>query len=256
MNYDSMVGSVVYGRLLVELVKTEKGRKRFKAYCRLCGVVTMLRPCRLKRERPHCRCVISGKTHPMWSHGDTGSAEYNAHKAMHRRCYDPKHNRHINYMGISVCSRWRGAVNYPVFLSDMGRRPSSQHSLDRIDNKGDYEPGNCRWATSKEQARNRNSTDIVEYKGIKKPLIEWAEDFGVAYYTVRKRFYKLGWSLEESFNGSKRSRRPRKTLTIDGVTRSVIGWSKQAEVSVETFRARIKKLGWTPKEALAGNRVI
>jgi hypothetical protein len=82
-------------------------------------------------------------------------SEYVAWSGMKQRCFNPKAYGFIYYgaRGISVCERWRN--NFEAFLADMGLKPSPEHSLDRIDNDGDYEPGNCRWATPKEQQANR-----------------------------------------------------------------------------------------------------
>lgn len=90
-------------------------------------------------------------------HGEASpnTKEYRAWKAAKARCYDPKSAFYHRYggRGISMCERWRHS--FEAFLSDMGRKPSHDMSLDRINNEGNYEPGNCRWATAKQQANNK-----------------------------------------------------------------------------------------------------
>lgn len=83
---------------------------------------------------------------------------------MKTRCYSARHNGFYLYggRGIAVCDRWR--TSFANFLSDMGERPSRTHSLDRIDSDGNYEPGNCRWATVHEQQRNRRNNKLNEVK--------------------------------------------------------------------------------------------
>lgn len=90
--------------------------------------------------------------------------EYGAWAAMKDRCRRKNHRQYAYYggRGITVCDRW--LKSYSNFLDDMGKRPSSDYSLDRINNSGNYEPGNCRWATRSEQNKNRRDFSPEWYR--------------------------------------------------------------------------------------------
>jgi len=89
--------------------------------------------------------------------------EYTAWINMKERCHNESHQNYYRYggRGISVCARWRNS--YPTFLKDMGRRTSSKHTIDRIDNEDNYKPSNCRWATRTEQSRNRSGYNVKSW---------------------------------------------------------------------------------------------
>src|SRR6185295_15173352 len=130
------------------------------------------------------------------THGDTcdggKSPEYAAWGNMLQRCRDPGVRNYDRYggRGITVCDRW---LEYHNFLQDMGRRPSDVHSLERLNNDGNYEPSNCVWATESTQARNRRSTRIVEFQGREMSLAEAAELTGLPYHALKKRLNR-GWA--------------------------------------------------------------
>src|SRR5947208_164257 len=134
----------------------------------------------------------------MTTHGHTRggarSPEYRTWDALIQRCENPKNNRFHLYgaNGVTVCERWRSS--FVNFLTDMGPKPRGL-TIDRIDNDGNYEPGNCQWSTPKQQARNRRTSAIIEYKGQRRTLVEWSEILGVSYACLQMRLYK-GWSVE------------------------------------------------------------
>lgn len=126
--------------------------------------------------------------------------EYSAWLGMRYRCEDSRLKCYKNYggRGIKVCERWQ---SFPVFLSDMGCCPTGC-SLDRVDNNGNYEPENCRWATRKQQNRNRRGNRLIEINGVSKPLVDWTEQQGLDYMLVHARLFKLGWTPERALQFS------------------------------------------------------
>jgi len=127
------------------------------------------------------------------------SSEYSIWMNMRSRCKNPKNNRYSTYgaRGISVCPQWdKDFVN---FLQDMGRRPSPDHTIERIDNDGNYEPSNCRWATRQEQARNRTTSRFIQLEGETKTLAEWCEIRGLPMKSVHARL-KMGWDAERALS--------------------------------------------------------
>ncbi len=124
-----------------------------------------------------------------YSNNGQATKEYQCWCAIKSRC-QPFYRRHNIYYdkGIKVCDRWKGDEGYANFLEDMGRAPSPDHSIDRIDNDGNYSPDNCRWATLKEQGRNTSQNVLINGK----TLGQWADETGLSYQVLSSRKYREG----------------------------------------------------------------
>jgi len=116
---------------------------------------------------------------------------------MIRRCTNTKDISYQNYgdRGIKVCEQWRKFEN---FLIDMGEPPTDKHQIDRIDNNGNYCPDNCRWATPKENSRNRRDSIIIIYDNQTQHLKILAEKFDINYHTLWNRIYKHNWPIKKA----------------------------------------------------------
>ncbi len=190
----------VFGRLTV--VRTE----RQWAYC-LCTCGSQKRVWKydlLSGKTSSCGCLNSEvaaeslrKTATV--HGGWGTSEWNSWHSMLDRCLDPSAMGYENYggRGINVCPSWCGRTGFQAFLNDVGPAPSPAHTIDRIDNNRGYEPGNVRWATRKEQARNRRNTRWITAFGRKQCLSAWAEETGLSPTTISYRLLK-GWPPEKA----------------------------------------------------------
>ena len=140
--------------------------------------------CGCRRNRP--LGIVCGKKHGM-----STTPEYFAWQQLRGRCENSARRDFHRYggRGICVCERWQ---SFEAFLEDMGPRPSAQHSVERKDNDGNYEPGNCFWATKKEQARNRRACRMLTFNNTTRCLSEWAEVVGMNPVTLTARL-RRGW---------------------------------------------------------------
>jgi hypothetical protein len=193
-----------YGRLVVlsrassSLQPSGQKATQWKCQCD-CGNTAVVRAANMRTGRAQsCGCLHMEKLRLNFrTHGMTQTPEHISWKSMIQRCDYPRHNRYHLYgwRGIKIAPEWR---EFARFLADMGKRPTPQHSLDRIDPNGDYAPGNCRWATPKEQQRNKSNTIYVTWDGKRIPLIEAAERAGLFSSTVRRRI-RAGWPDSDLF---------------------------------------------------------
>lgn len=160
-----------------------------------------------------CGCLLAERrVASRTKHGDVAggraTGEYRSWNAMIARCTCTTWVRYDLYggRGITVCPRWR--TSFAAFLEDMGRRPTPRHSLDRIDPNGNYEPGNCRWATHREQCNNKRNNRRIEHGGAVFTATEVARMMGVDAPAFVRRL-SLGWSVDRALSQPLIERRKR-----------------------------------------------
>lgn len=147
-----------------------------------------------------CGCLNAESrvaTHTKHGHSKVGnrSSEYQTWYSMKQRCENKNNTAWDNYggRGITVCEEWQ---DFSAFLDDMGTKPFG-YSIERIDNNSGYSKDNCRWASRKEQQRNRRENIMFEFNGKTQCLTEWSEELGISPATVFSRLHR-GWSVEKS----------------------------------------------------------
>ena len=186
MTTTNIIGET-FGRLTVLCqVGREKGRVSW--YCRCaCGGFKITDSKALRTGKTaSCGCL-------RVAHGLSGSPLYKVWASMRERCNNPKAKSYEHYgaRGVSVCERWG---DFETFLKDMGPRPNGA-SIERNDNDGDYEPSNCRWATSLEQAQNTSRTRLITAGGETRTVTEWERKLNGCCSLIQTRL-KLGWAEE------------------------------------------------------------
>lgn len=186
-NTVDMAGQTV-GRLnvLSRADNTSTGQAQWLCQCS-CGNKTIVRGYALRQKKAlSCGCL---RIETNTKHGKTKTPTYAAWQGMKRRCYSKTAKAYKNYggRGIRVCERWLDS--FDNFLFDMGISPQGM-TIERINNDGDYQPSNCRWATRANQARNRRTTKLIEYNGKKQCMKDWAKELGINYDTLKSRFLR------------------------------------------------------------------
>ena len=174
--------------------------------------------------------------------------EYRSWGSMIQRCTNPRNSAYGWYggRGIKVCDAWR--ESFLAFLGDVGPRPSPKHSIDRIDNDGNYEPGNVRWATKIEQAQNTHRGRRISLDGEEVCVAELARRLGISRHTVR---YRLDRGLDPTMSAPKRarSRRSETLLTFQGETLSLRAWAARTGLNRSTIWGRLR-CGWSVERTL------
>ncbi len=143
------------------------------------------------------RLVVRVTGEHLITHGMSKSSEHTIWRKIKNRCFCVTNDSYQNYggRGITMCQRW--ADSFENFYHDMGPRPSKEHSIDRIDNNGNYSPENCRWATRKEQNSNSRRNNFVEFRGERLTITEWSNRLNIHPRTIKYRLDN-GWSIEDT----------------------------------------------------------
>lgn len=168
-----------------------------------CGKEKTVRSWSLRSgQTQSCGCFQKERTsEASKKHGLSGTPEHRAWTQIMARCNPDTVKAKTQHLyvsrGIQMCEKWRSS--FEAFLEDMGPKPHPLASVDRIDNDGNYEPGNCRWATPSQQARNRRTNHVLEFNGEKCCIAEWAERINLTQRTILLRL-RRGWSVEEALS--------------------------------------------------------
>lgn len=197
-----MIGIDVIGQrfgLLVVSAELQKAKKQRVVLCKCdCGNIKAIHLSNMRAgHTKSCGCQQKhAASAANKTHGLTHTREFTIWMNMKSRCNNEKAKDYPSYggRGISVCKRW--IESFASFLLDMGNCPRG-YSIDRIDVNGNYEPSNCRWATSTQQANNTRANRIIEFDGKTQTLAQACASRGLNYKTVHKRL-RDGWTIEKS----------------------------------------------------------
>ena len=178
------------------------------------------------------------------THGMTKTPEYRAWLHMKDRCFNPNYQHYSHYggRGIGVCDRW---LNLENFLADMGSRPTAKHSLDRIDNDGNYSVENCRWATKAEQANNTRYNRLITIGCVTLTIAQWTKEMGFPKNLILMRLNRE-WS---DYDAVMTPVHIDKLITIKNETRTIAQWTKEKGYGKSVIRNRLK-MGWSDYKAV------
>lgn len=175
----------IFGDLTAIKAAYRRARLTYWECLCICGKTTFVNIAKLNNgHTKSCGCRKYRVTHGD-TRGRCQTKEYKTWCGIINRCTKPNTDRYCDYggRGINVCERWLNS--FENFLEDMGRAPSKKHSIEREDNDNGYSKINCKWATSKEQSRNRRSNKVIEFNGVIKVLQDWAIELKVTSSRIR-----------------------------------------------------------------------
>jgi len=238
-----------FGRLLVvsRAGSDKRGEALWECECD-CGAVTVVLGSNLRKGKTKsCGCykeelMSAGQLHT--THGMCGTSIYIVWQNMLRRCSvdNEKHYRWAG-RGIKVCDEW---LKFENFYKDMGDPPING-TIDRIDNDGNYEPSNCRWATQKEQSRNRSSNIEITHEGRTQCIAAWEEELGFSPGTVWRRLNIYKWSLDKAMSEPLINQRGK--INFEGKYQTLTAHARDHGLNRTTVDYRLLQ-GYTMEEAL------
>lgn len=248
-------GRTVFGSYTV-LGDGSPDPKNRRVLCRCsCGVEREVDAGKLRSGRSTCCKSCAAKSPDRITnlrHGMSKSSEYSAYRSMIKRCKNPEYHNYKDYgaRGINVCSRWQ--ESFESFINDMGLKPSREHSIDRVDNDGNYEPGNCRWALPVEQQANRRVTRKVVFGGEEVPVSILEKQAGLAKGVLSSRL-DMGWSLERALSEPGRIKRPK--YFVFGEEMSTKQICERFGIQRQSFNMRLRQ-GWSAEDAVIHYRTL
>lgn len=220
------------------------------ARCRcVCGAIKEVNIPNMRRGLSQgCGC-LRHEVRPTMTHGLSHTREYKVWVGIRKRCTNPATKGYENYggRGITIAPEWE---NFERFWADMGRCPKG-HTIERINNDGNYEPGNCRWATRAEQAVNTRHVRWLTLNGETHTLTDWARKLGLRSQILTKRLAR-GWSLENALTLpalSDQTRLTNRYIEFMGERHCVTDWAKLMGLPTGVLQARLH-LGWSVERAL------
>lgn len=227
-----------FGRLIIlEEVPNENKKRRFLCKCD-CGNLKEAIGSDLRNgNTKSCGCLAyENLLKRNYKHGGSFHESYTNWREMQTRCYIVSSPSYLKYggSGIFVCRRWR--KNFWAFVKDIGKKPSEEHTVDRIDNNGPYAPWNCRWATKKEQARNRNTNRNIFYRNKTKCLTDWSKYTGISKETLRIRIENHGikFAFEEPVLSQEK-----RIISFNNKTKTLKDWSIYLDIPYTTLYNRL-----------------
>lgn len=192
-------------------------------------------------------------------HGLSHTPEYRIWKGIKTRCYNENHKDYQWYgaLGVEMDASWR--EDFVAFYEDMGPKPYKGATLDRIDVDGPYGPGNCKWASRREQMLNQKRSRRLEIAGVEQTLAEWCDVTGVPYWTAHSRL-RRGWEPRNAVGLGVQDRRTTATpsrpatvrirkLTIRGRTKTLAEWCRETGTAYGTAYKRMRR-GWSPAQCV------
>jgi hypothetical protein len=257
-----MTGRKVGRLLIIERSSNNKfGRATWECLCD-CGNKTIVEGARLRtvNKTTSCGCYRSEQIKKRQTiHGDCKrkNTENGTNKTrLYRiwvgitfRCKN-KNDRRYGGRGISVCNEW---LNYECFKEWANSNGYHKDlSIDRINNDGNYEPDNCRWATRTKQSNNRSTNNRIIFNDENLTIAEWAKKIGISHSTLRDRL-EYGWSIERALTTEKVIKRDqvniRRMIVLNGVSRSIKEWADFQGFSKQVIEKRLR-LGWSEYDAV------